>query len=60
MDGAAQELRYYWAWFDEFSIEDGILGIRTAVDDESKTVFRAVVPRAVRQYILEQAHASPS
>ena len=60
MDGATQELRYYWARFDELSIEDGILGIRTAVDDDSKTVFRALVPRSARQYILEQPHASPS
>ena len=27
MAGAAQELRYYWARFDELSIENGILGI---------------------------------
>ena len=60
MDGAAQELRYYWARFDELSVEDGILGIRTAVDDWPQTVIRALVPRASRQYVLEQAHALPS
>ena len=58
MDGAAQVLRYYWARFDELSIEDGILGIRTAVDDGSKTVFGSVMPRAARQNILEQANVS--
>ena len=60
MDGATQELRYYWARFDELLIDDGILGIRPAVDDSSKSVFRALVPRSARQYILEQAHASLS
>ena len=60
MDGAPQELRYYWARFDELSVEDGILGIRTAIDDGPETAFRAVVPRSSRQFILELAHASPA
>ena len=39
MDGSAQQLCYIKARFDELLIEDGIIGIRTAEPDESKTVF---------------------
>ena len=33
MEGVGRELKYYWARFDELSMEDGVLGICNPVDD---------------------------
>ena len=54
----SKDLRYYWARFDQLLIEDGILGIKVRVGDCPTTQFRAIVPHATRQEILERAHSS--
>ena len=54
----SKDLRYYWARFDQLLIEDGILGIKVPVADGPTTQFRAIVPHASRQEILELAHGS--
>ena len=54
----SKDLRYYWARFDKLLIEDGILGIKVPVGDGPTTQFRAIVPHASRQQILELAHSS--
>ena len=58
IEGAPQELWYYWSRFDELTIQDGILCLRTAIGDGPDTILRAVVPQSARQEILEMAHGS--
>ena len=55
MEGAGRELRYYWARFDELTIEDGILGILNPIEDGLDRRFCAIVPQ---QEILELAQGS--
>lgn len=58
MEGTNRELRYYWARFDELTLEDGILGILETNESGSSTCFRAIVPKSARQEILELVHGS--
>ena len=58
MKNMSKNLRYYWARFDQLLIEDGILGIKFSLRDGPTTQFRAIVPDASRQEILELAHNS--
>ena len=58
MEGAYRELCYYWAMFDELSIEDGILGILNSIVDGPDRRFCAIVPQQAKQEILELAHGS--
>ena len=59
MEGAGRELKYYWARFDELTIEDGILGIKTTSEDQTNVQFCVIVPHGAKQEILELAHNSP-
>ena len=58
MEGVGRDLKYYWARFDELTIEDGIMGVRNPVEDGPDTQFCAIVPHAAKQEILELAHSS--
>ena len=58
IEGASRELRYYWARFDELTIEDGILGILNSIEDGPDRRFCAIVPQQAKQEILEFAHGS--
>ena len=60
LEGASRELKYYWARFNELTVQDGILGIQKSIDDSPTKIFCAIVPQASKQEILEQAHGSPS
>ena len=60
LEGESQDLWYYWARFDELTVEDGVLCLRNAVNDGPETTLKAVVPRAARQKIIELAHGSAS
>ena len=57
---ASRELKYYWARFNELTVQDGILGIQNSIDDNPTQIFCAIVPQASKQKILEQANGSPS
>ena len=52
MEGAGRELRYYWARFDELTIEDGILGIFNPIEDGPDRRFCAIVPQQSKQEFL--------
>ena len=52
MENAGRELRYYWARFDELTIEDGILGILKSIEDGPDRRFCAIVPQQAKQEIL--------
>ena len=58
LEGKPQDLWYYWSRFDELTVEDSILCLRTPVGDGPEIALRAIVPRAARQEILELAHGS--
>ena len=58
LEGKPQDLWYYWSRFDELTVDDSILCLRTPVGDGPETALRAIVPRAARQGILELAHGS--
>ena len=49
---------YYWSRFNELTVEDSILCLRTPVGDGREISLRAIVPRAAQQEILELAHGS--
>ena len=57
MEDASRELRYYWARFDELLIQNGILGL-LFYDENATSTFRAIVPKRLRQKLLELAHSS--
>ena len=56
--GTGRELSYYWARFDELTIEDGILGILNPIENGLDRRFCAIVPQQAKQEILELAHGS--
>ena len=58
LEGKLQNLRSYWSRFDELTVENGILCLRTPVGEEPETMLRSIVPRAEWQEILELAHRS--
>ena len=58
MDDAGRELRYYWARFDELTIEDGILGILNPIWEGPNRQFYAIVTQQAKQEILELADGS--
>ena len=58
LEGEPQDLWYYWSRFYEITVKDSTLCLRTPVGDEPGITFRAIVPRAARQEILELAHGS--
>ena len=60
LEGASRELKYYWARFNELTIQDEILVIQKSIDDGLTQIFCAIVPQASKQEIFEQAHGSPS
>ena len=49
---------YYWSRFDELTVENGILCLRTPVGEGPETTLRAIVSLAAGQKILELAHES--
>ena len=51
MEGTGTELRYYWARFYELEIENNLLGITIAINDEATVQFCALVPHACKQKI---------
>ena len=53
LEGESQDLWYYWSRFDELTVDNGILCLRTPVGEGPETTLRAIVPRAARQEILE-------
>ena len=58
MERTGRELRYYWARFNELTIEDGILGILNSIEDGPDRRFCAIVPQQAKQEIFELAHGS--
>ena len=58
IEGAYRELRYYWARFDELTIEDAILEILNPIKDGPDQRFCAIVPQQSKKNILEFAHGS--
>ena len=58
LEGEPQDLWYYWSRFDELTVQDSILSLRTPVGDEPEIALRTIVPRAARHEILELAHGS--
>ena len=60
LEGASREPKYYWARFNELTVQDEILGILKSIDDGPTQIFCAIVPQASKQEVLEQAHGSPS
>ena len=58
IEGEGRELRYYWARFDELTIEDGLRGILNPIEDGPNRQFCAIVPQQAKQKILELAHGS--
>ena len=49
---------FYWSRFDELTVENSILCLRTQVGDGPSTALRAIVPPAAQQNILGLAHGS--
>lgn len=45
MDGEPQQLRYYCSRFDELSVENVVLCIKTAENQGPERALRVVVPR---------------
>lgn len=58
LEGASRVIRYYWARYDELTLQDDILGIWHAFDEGPDRRFCAIIPKASRKEILEMAHNS--
>ena len=58
MEGTSRVIRNYWARFDEITAVEGVLGLKVYKNEINDCTFRAIVPRRLRQEILERSHAS--